>query len=481
LIANAAEPKALEIIRPSQALGLRLKKDGTHGDKDAMTKFKRCACFAVMAFALFAMNSTSRAGQEELEPDKVSESLKALFSYGGDPQTKKAGLNAKTVTIIAGTIKGTHEQIGADLASVLDDGEKFRVLPIMGRGSVQSVADILFLNNVDLGVIHSDSLDYLKKNGFAKNLKGQLTYITKLFNEEMHVVAPKAIEKLADLEGKTVSVDSDGTFITATTVFARLGIKPNFVCIEERRAYEKLRSGEIDAMVAIQGSSSKFMTEIEKNRFHFVPIKYAAPLQVDYLPAQLKSKDYPALIPAGERVDTIAVPTILAAYNWDPGTQRYRKIAEFVDAFFSKFKELQKPPFHSKWKEVVLSAPMKGWKRFPAAKEWLDEHSNGLMSEKRRQFDEFMATRASTSRAALTTVLERNAALYKQFLEWQKETTAKPQSRRSRAAHRHKTNRIKTNHGIEAENREAREKWPQETTPAPSATPIFGFLPSPVE
>ena len=38
----------------------------------------------------------------------------------------------------------------------------------------------------------------------------------------------------------------------------------------------------------------------------------------------------------GEQVDTIAVPAVLAAYNWAPRTDRYRKLALFVDAFFTK-------------------------------------------------------------------------------------------------------------------------------------------------
>ena len=106
------------------------------------------------------------AEDTEYDPAKVSESLKAIFQFGS-AQTKQA-LNANTVTLITGTIGGTYVQFGADLASVLDDGNKLRVLPIVGRGSVQSVADILFLQGVDLGIVRADTLDYLEKKGFAK-------------------------------------------------------------------------------------------------------------------------------------------------------------------------------------------------------------------------------------------------------------------------------------------------------------------------
>ena len=96
-------------------------------------------------------------------------------------------------------------------------------------------------------------------------------------------------------------------------------------------------------------------------------VDYEKPLQGDYLPATLTSKDYPNLIAEGEKVDTIAVPAVLAAYNWAPNTDRYRKLTQFVDAFFTKFPTFQNPPFHPKWKEVSLSAPLPGWQRFPYA------------------------------------------------------------------------------------------------------------------
>ena len=416
-----------------------------------MKRFTRLAHIAAIAFPLLAAPSIGMAEQGEVDPGQVSEGLKAIFSYGSAHQNTRERLNANTITVITGTIGGTYVQIGADLASVLDDGDKLRVLPIVGRGSVQSIADILYLKGVDLGIIRADTLDYLEKKGYASDIKQQLTYVTKLYNEEMHVVAPKSINKLSDLEGKTVSVDlpNGGTFVTAITVFERLGIKPKFVYIEQRRAYEKLRKGEIDAMIAVQGVPSKFTTTIKDDRFHFVPVDYAPPLQADYLPSQLKAEDYPALIPAGERVDTIAVPAILAAYNWDPGTDRYRNVAHFVQAFFDKFKEFQKPPFHPKWKEIVLAAPLKGWKRFPAAQAWLDEHSNPAISETRRQFDLFMAARASQSAEPAAATPEQNAVLFRQFMQWQKESAAAkeapaPPARRVHAsARKHKARHAK--------------------------------------
>ena len=386
---------------------------------------KRLLGLAIVAMVL-ACGLAARAAEEgEFDPAKVSDSLKAIFQFGS-VETKKA-LNANTVTLISGTIGGTYVQFGADLASVLDDGNKLRVLPIVGRGSVQSIADVLFLQGVDLGIVRSDTLDYLEKKGFAKDIKKQFTYVTKLYNEEMHVIAPKSIRSLKDLEGKTVSVDlpNGGTFVTATIVFERLGIKPNFVYIEQRIAMEKLRTGQIDAVIAVQGKPSKTVTLVKDDRLHLVPVEYSKPLQNDYLPATLSAKDYPNLISDQEQVDTIAVPAVLAAYNWAPNTERYRKLALFVDAFFTKFPTFQNPPFHPKWKEVSLSAPLADWQRLPAAKQWLDQH--GIEPVARNRFDEFV--KQAPAAAAKSQSPTDKEALFKQFQAWEAERNTSAQVR----------------------------------------------------
>jgi TRAP transporter TAXI family solute receptor len=385
-----------------------------------MRRLVGLAIFAMMVVCGFG----AQAEDTEFDPAKVSESLKAIFQFGS-VETKKA-LNANTVTLISGTIGGTYVQFGADLASVLDDGNRLRVLPIIGRGSVQSVADILFLQGVDLGIVRSDTLDYLERKGFAKDIKKQFAYVTKLYNEEMHVIASKSIHNLKELDGKTISVDlpNGGTFITALTVFERLGLKPKVVYIEQRIALEKLKAGEIDAVIVVGGKPYKAVSGFKDDRFHLVTVDYAKPLQGDYLPASLSAKDYPNLISDQEQVDTIAVPAVLAAYNWAPNTERYRKLAQFVDAFFAKFPAFQNPPFHPKWKEVSLSAPLTDWQRFPAAKNWLEEHK--IEPVARSRFDEFLKQNPAAAKLPADTDKD---VLFKQFQSWQAEQNARAQVR----------------------------------------------------
>jgi TRAP transporter TAXI family solute receptor len=373
---------------------------------------------------MMACGFAAKAEEGVYDPAKVSDSLKAIFQFGS-AATKQA-LNANTVTLISGTIGGTYVQFGADLASVLDDGNKLRVLPIVGRGSVQSVADILFLQGVDLGIVRADTLDYLERKGFAKDIKKQFTYVTKLYNEEVYVMASKSVQSLKELDGKTISVDlpNGGTFVTALTMFERLGMKPNVVYIEQRIAMEKLKTGEIDAVIVCGGKPYKSVSTFKDDRFHLVPVDYSKPLQGDYLPATLTSKDYPNLIAEGEKVDTIAVPAVLAAYNWAPNTDRYRKLSLFVDAFFTKFPAFQNPPFHPKWKEVSLSAPLAGWSRLPYAQQWLDQHGIEPVAGRTR-FDEFLKQSSAAGKLPADTDKE---ALFRQFKAWEAEQNARAQA-----------------------------------------------------
>ena len=365
-----------------------------------------------------------------VDPGAVSEGLRAIFRYGSANHDLADRLNANTVTMMTGAFGGTYEQFGADLASVLDEGDNLRLLPIVGRGSVQGVADILFLKGVDLGIVRSDTLDYIERKGYASNLKKQFNYIAKLYNEEVHVVAAKTIGSLADLDGKTVAVGSanGGTFVTAIAIFERLNIRPHFLYIEQRVALERLKRGEIDAVVAVEGKPLQEIARLDSDDLHFVPIDYQKPLQEDYLPTQLTAEDYPNLIAAGHGIDTVAVSAVLAAYSWAPRTDRYRRLELVVNALFSKIKELQRPPFHPKWREVALNAPLPGWTRFAPAQTWLDHNKpapaaaapqaqndigQGKDLELLRQFLDWEA-RNDGQRS------EDREALFRQFLDWRK-------------------------------------------------------------
>jgi ABC-type branched-subunit amino acid transport system substrate-binding protein/TRAP-type uncharacterized transport system substrate-binding protein len=345
-----------------------------------------------------------------VDPGAVSDSFKTIFRYGAAKKDLANQLNANTVTVMTGSFGSTYAQMGADLASVLDDRSELRVLPVLGRGSVQAVADILLLRGVDAGIVRKDTLAYLERKNFADNIRNQFVYVAKMFNEEMHVLAPQAIRSMRDLDGKTVAVDlPDGsTFVTSINVFERLGIKPHLLYIEPRIALEMLRKGDIDAIIAVEGKPLQWLSQVNDPNLHLVPVEYEKPLRDEYLPAQLSSADYPNLISGSAPVGTIAAEAVLASFNWQPGSDRYRRLALLVESLFGHMAQLQRPPFHPKWQELAPMAPVAGWTRFKAAQEWIDRATPVASA----------ATTGVLGSNARSPVPQDDPALYREFLEW---------------------------------------------------------------
>jgi hypothetical protein len=125
-------------------------------------------------------------------------------------------------------------------------------------------------------------------------------------------------------------------------------------------------------------------------------------LQDDFLPAVLTHEDYPDLIAKGEKIDTVAVSCVLIAYNWDKGTDRYQRISRFIEAFFPRIADFQKPPRHPKWKEANLAAVVPGWKRHDAAEEWLAKNRMPAVSNERQQFDAYMTAQRGRPQPTLS-------------------------------------------------------------------------------
>lgn len=287
---------------------------------------------------------------------------------------RQDAINQGTVGIISGGVTGTYVRIAADLASVLDDGDNLRILPVIGKGSVQNITDVLYLRGIDIGILQSDVLTYVKRQNLHGNVDKRVHFITKLYNEEFHLLARSDVGSVQDLAGKKVNFDvrGSGTYLTASVIFETLNIKVEPTAFDQALALEKLKTGEISAIVYVAGKPTTLFNNLRAaDSVKFLSIPFTPELLETYFPSRLANEDYPNLVEAGQPVDTVAVGAVMAVFNWEADSVRYKKVAKFVDAFFTKFSEFQKPPRHAKWQEVSLTAQVPGWTRFKAAEDWL--------------------------------------------------------------------------------------------------------------
>jgi uncharacterized protein len=342
--------------------------------------------------------------------------------------------NKNTIGLISGSPNSddTYLQMAYDLADVLNDGDNLRILPIAGIGGPRNIRDVRYVRGIDIGLTQTNILNnFRRSNERLGQLDDKIVYIAKLFTEEVHLVAKPEITSIAQLKGLKVNLDAkgSGTSYSMRDLFNVLGIDFQEVSMSQLEGIEKVKSGEIAATVLIAGKPVRSMSKLNRgDGLHLVPIPYSKQLTEDYLPTTLTHDDYPDLVAAGETVDTVAVGAVLIAYNWPKSNlDRYSRVQRFIEAFFPKIAELQKPPRHVKWREVNLAATLPGWKRFDAAQAWLDQHNNGptLSSNQPAAVERATETRPAAIPAGAPSaggggeaVPLEDSALYQDFLRW---------------------------------------------------------------
>jgi uncharacterized protein len=329
--------------------------------------------------------------------------------------------NVNTVGLISGSPNSddTYLQMAYDLAEVLNDGDNLRILPIVGIGGPRNIRDVRYVRGIDIGLTQTNILNsFRRSNERLGQVDDKIVYIAKLFNEEVHLVARPNITSIEQLRGLKVNLDAkgSGTSYSMRDLFKTLDIQVEEVSLSQVEALDKVRSGEIAATALIAGKPVRSMLKLASgDHLHLVPIPYPAQLIGDYLPTSFSHEDYPELILPGETVDSVAVGAVLIAYNWPrTNVDRYRRVQRFVEAFFPKIAEFQKPPRHPKWREVNITATLPGWTRFEAAQQWLDSHPAQAQRNSPNSNDAPADQAASGDmRSARST-----EQLYQEFLRW---------------------------------------------------------------
>jgi TRAP transporter TAXI family solute receptor len=278
------------------------------------------------------------------------------------------------VGVLTGDVDSTGLRIASDLARVLDNGNELRIIPMAGKGSIQNINDLTTLKSVDIAIVQSDVLTRFAKISRQPSFQTHMQYVAKLYSEEFHVLSRMQFLCLQDLTGRRVSFGpkDSGMAITAETVFEANGIAVNPLYLDHEEAIERLKRGELDALVYVGGKPSRAFDKIgHKDKVHFLDVEYLPGLQAAYLPAIMTAEDYPDLIATNESVGTIAVSTVMAVLSLPPQSERFRILSRFTERFFASIDKFKTGAYSPKWREVDIRAPLKGWQRFQPAERWL--------------------------------------------------------------------------------------------------------------
>jgi uncharacterized protein len=270
-------------------------------------------------------------------------------------------LNQKTIGLVASHAEQLESAV--DIANAVDHTDGLRVLPILGRGGLQSINDLLFLRGVDVAMLSSDSLAFAKKNSLYSDETDKISYLAKIGNDRLVVLARPEFTTLQSLTGKRVAVGptDSNEFVAADLVLGSFKLDFERVALHGRPAVDALMNGRVDAAIFSGDARDPDLAEIKKGSgLHVLPISLNDNLSETYSPAILSNADLPNLIPTGTVVETVASALVLAVFDWPQQSERYSKLEKFNDALFKNyFANLDND------NAINFLASVPGWKSYP--------------------------------------------------------------------------------------------------------------------
>jgi TRAP transporter TAXI family solute receptor len=333
--------------------------------------------------------------------------------------SKVQQINNWTVGLAGGLPEGTFIRFAAEIARNLNDPAELRVLPVITQGATDNIKDLLYLRGIDVAITNADVLDYFKNTERIPNIEKRINFVSEMVISEVHLVVRPEINSIKDLQGKKVSLGAKGAgqSTTGPIVFKRMGVTPEFVYVNNAIALEKMKTGEIDAIVNNGAKPLDLLTKFKnEGKFKFLPIPIDR-FDEYYIPATLTAQDYPGFIQPGEKVETLGVQTLLAVYNWPRESDRYRRVQRFIERYYDMFEKFHVPPYHPKWKSVNLAANVPGWIRYVVADEKLKQIA--AAKQPGRSPIETSQNQQRAVRAGGSDLSDQEK-LFQQFLEWSK-------------------------------------------------------------
>jgi hypothetical protein len=298
-------------------------------------------------------------------------------------------------------------------------------VPVVGKGALQNLIDLKYLRGIDMAILPIDVLDYAREQKLISAVDPGAYYVTKLYNEEFHLLARRDIRTIADLANRKVNVGphGSGTAITAARLFEQLKVPIAMTNEPQEVALESLRKRDIAAVALLAGRPAPLVQGLKDADLHLVEIPFTQTTSDVYVPTRLTAADYPELVQRDKAINTIAVGSVLAVAELRLVPERNRNVMNFVETFFTGFQKLLEPGHHSKWQEVNLAADLPGWRRYPAAEQWLQRNLQiaraPSVDELRLMFSRFLDERRQANGEPLMPAQEKSA-VFQEFRAWQK-------------------------------------------------------------
>ncbi|MDY6994330.1 MAG: TAXI family TRAP transporter solute-binding subunit, partial [Pseudomonadota bacterium] len=236
--------------------------------------------------------------------------LSVIMFFGSSVgSAAEEGVKKTVINIVTAQETGTYHQIATDIQKIAPDNLAVKLSPSVGS----------FTNALLIATSPDDNQMGMLQLDIFNSLQGELAQAIKialpLYHEELHLVTNnEAIKTFADLKGKRVAVDiqGTGTHSVVKLLLEKAGLEGlEHVYLGGATAVNALKEKQIEAMFYVIGHPAPLFKTLN-NAFHLVPITLSLGdgFQQTVIPADTYAWQ-------AQEVATLSIPVALVVHNYE--------------------------------------------------------------------------------------------------------------------------------------------------------------------
>jgi ABC-type amino acid transport substrate-binding protein len=275
---------------------------------------------------------------------------------------------AGSVTILTDGIAEPNSRATRAINELAKEIGNVRVLPIAGHGAAVNVRDLVQLRGVDLAVLNSDIFLFLDQTRQSPAARDHIRHVAHMYNQKVYLLARKEFRTIKDFRGRKLGVLSTGTgsHTTATTLFGLLNINVALHALGSDAHLDDATLERLDGVLLLSDELARVRLSAQARQgLRILPIGLTPAMRGAYRPAVIEPQELPGLAVAAN-TETIAVSTLLAAYNWKASQARFADVSKFWTGLSSALPKLHQNA-GSVWQQADINAKIEGWARHGAA------------------------------------------------------------------------------------------------------------------
>jgi len=199
-------------------------------------------------------------------------------------------INSNTIAVISGNLNATYVTIAYDLSAVLDDGDEFRVLPVIAKGGGQNIKDVRFLKGwVDLGITSRTCCPISSAPTRLGRSTTRSSTSPSCSMKSCHLIVRRSPASLARRSRRARKVNfsdiGSGHAALHRRHFREARHQAARSDMGQADAFEALKKGGIAATILIAGKPAGSCSSSRRRRLSPPSVAFDKPLQAEYLPA----------------------------------------------------------------------------------------------------------------------------------------------------------------------------------------------------